>query len=281
LCQNPSAINIYNFIATINQKLMGSQAIQGQLWGKNPKDWATIQEPTGIAGYKHALDFLKLNVVDNLLDVGCGTGIFSSLAHKAGAKVTGIDASEQLIAEAKQRVPSANFSVGEMEELPFGDAAFDIVTGFNSFQYAANVKNALTEAKRVLKPRGKLVAMIWGDKEDCEAATYLKAVGSLLPPPPPGAPGPFALTEDHLLESILEDVGFKILDNTDVASIWDYPDIDTALRGLLSVGPAAKAIENSGYDRVHETVLAAVRPYVQSNGHVVYKNKFRVVIAEN
>ena len=122
--------------------------------------------------------------------------------------------------------------------------------------------------------------MIWGNKEDCEAATYLKAVGSLLPPPPPGAPGPFALTENHLLDSILEEIGFKILNNTDVVSVWDYPDIDTALRGLLSVGPAAKAIENSGYNKVHETVLVAVQPYVQSNGHVVYKNKFRVVIAE-
>ena len=259
---------------------MGSQAIQGKLWGKNPKDWATIQEPTGNAGYKYALGSVKLSAADNLLDVGCGSGIFSSLAYTAGAKVTGIDASEPLIAQAKQRVPSANFLVGEMEELPFGDNEFNIVTGFNSFQYAANVKNALTEAKRVLKPGGKLVAMIWGNQEDCEAATYFKALGGLLPPPPPGAPGPFALTENHLLESILEEIGSKILNDTDVPSVWDYPDIDTALRGLLSVGPAAKAIENNGYDKVRETVLAAVQPYVQSNGHVVYKNKFRVVIAE-
>ncbi len=259
---------------------MGSQAIQGKLWGKKPKDWAAIQEPTGNTGYKHALDFLKLSTADNLLDVGCGSGLFASMAHEKGAAVTGIDATEQLIEQAKLRVPGLTLLVGEMEELPFGDAAFDVVTGFNSFQYAANVKNALTEAKRVLKPGGKLTAMIWGNKEDCEAATYFKAIGSLLPPPPPGAPGPFALTENHLLESILEEIGFKILNNTDVPSIWDYPDMDTALRGLLSVGPAAKAIENSGYDKVHETVLAAVRPYVQSNGHVVYKNKFRVVIAE-
>ncbi len=73
-----------------------------------------------------------------------------------------------------------------------------------------------------------------GDKEDCEAVTYLKALGSLLPPPPPGAPGPFALTENHLLETILEEIGLKILDSTDVDCIWDYPDIETAIKGLLS-----------------------------------------------
>lgn len=259
---------------------MGSQAIQSHLWGQRPQDWATIQEPTGMAGYKHALGFLKIVNRLRLLDVGCGTGIFSDIANGKGAEVTGIDASDKLINEAKVRNPNISFLTGEMEELPFEDELFDIVCGFNSFQYAANVKNALFEAKRVLKPGGKLVAMIWGNKEDCEAATYLKAVGSLLPPPPPGAPGPFALTENHLLESILEEIGFRILENTDVPSVWDYPDTDTALRGLLSVGPAAKAIENSGYEKVRETVLNAVQPYLQSNGHVVYKNKFRVVIVE-
>jgi ubiquinone/menaquinone biosynthesis C-methylase UbiE len=259
---------------------MGSQAIQSKLWGKRPQDWAILQEPTGVAGYQHALDFLQLSSADNLLDVGCGSGLFAAMAHKQGATVTGFDATAELLEQAKLRAPELKFQVGEMEELPFADNEFTVVTGFNSFQYAANVKNALTEASRVLKPGGKIVAMIWGNKEDCEAATYLKAVGSILPPLPPGAPGPFALTENHLLENILEEVGFNILNDTDVPSIWDYPDMDTALRGLLSVGPAAKAIENSGYDKVRETVIGTVQPYVQSNGHVVYKNKFRVVIAE-
>jgi ubiquinone/menaquinone biosynthesis C-methylase UbiE len=259
---------------------MGSGAIQGKLWGQRPEDWATIQEETGKDGYLYVLNFLKLNTTDKLLDVGCGSGLFSNLAHQQGATVTGIDATEELIAQAKLRDPSLAFLVGEMEELPFADSSFDVVCGFNSFQYAASTKNALTEAKRVLKNGGKLVATVWGNKEDCEAATYLKAVGSLLPPPPPGAPGPFALSENQLLENILQEIGLKIIDNTDVPSVWDYPDIETALKGLLSAGPAAKAIEHSGFEKVYETIAAAAQPYVQGNGHVVYKNKFRIVIAE-
>jgi len=258
---------------------MGSRAIQGKLWGQQPKDWATIQEPTGNAGYTYALNHLQLKPGIKLLDVGCGTGLFGDLANKAGAEVTGIDASEALIAEAVQRNSAIKFSTGEMEELPFADNVFNIVCGFNSFQYAASTKSALTEARRVLKGGGKLVIMIWGNKEDCEAATYLKAVGSLLPPPPPGAPGPFALSENQALEKILEEIGFKIIDNTDIDSIWDYADTETALKGLMSVGPAAKAIENSGFEKVYDTVLNVIQPYIQNNGHVVYKNKFRVVIA--
>jgi ubiquinone/menaquinone biosynthesis C-methylase UbiE len=259
---------------------MGSQAIQAKLWGQRPKDWAAIQEPTGKSGYEYALDFIKLQPTDKLLDVGCGTGFFISLAAKAGAGITGFDATSQFIEEAKLRNPSVKFITGEMEELPFADNSFDVVTGFNSFQYAANVKNALAQAKRVLKNKGKLVVMIWGDKADCEAASYLKAVGSLLPPPPPGAPGPFALTENHLLETILEEMGLKILASVDEDSIWDYPDTETAMKGLLSAGPAAKAIENSGYEKAYQTTVEAAKPYIKSNGRVVYKNKFRVVIAE-
>lgn len=259
---------------------MGSQLIQSKLWGQRPNDWSAVQEPTGNAGYEYALEFLKPKPSDKILDVGCGSGLFANLAAKSGADVTGFDATAQLIEEAKLRNSSIKFMTGEMEELPFGDHTFDIVTGFNSFQYASDVKHALTEAKRVLKDKGKLVVMIWGDKEDCEALTYLKAVGSLLPPPPPGAPGPFALTENHLLENILEEIGLKILDSYDVDSIWDYPDTETAMRGLLSAGPAAKAIENSGYEKVYNTVSESSQPYIKSNGRIVYKNKFRIVISE-
>jgi ubiquinone/menaquinone biosynthesis C-methylase UbiE len=259
---------------------MGSQAIQGKLWSKSPEDWAKIQEPTGMSGYNYVLDHLKSVNRLRLLDVGCGSGIFSDLANGKGAEVTGIDASDKMIGEAKLRNPNISFLIGEMEELPFEDELFDIVCGFNSFQYAANTKNALAEAKRVLKTGGKLVAMIWGNREDCEASTYLKAVGSLLTPPPPGAPGPFALTENHLLENILQEIGFKIIDNTDVVSIWDYPDTEIALKGLLSAGPAARAIEHSGFEKSYETLSEAIRPYTHADGHVVYKNKYRIVIAE-
>ena len=259
---------------------MGSQKIQGELWGKRAKDWALIQEATGNAGYEYALQFLKIKPNETLLDVGCGSGFFSDLAFEKGADVTGIDASKQLIQQAKRRNDSIKFLTGEMEELPFADNTFNIVCGFNSFQYATNIKNAFSETKKVLKDKGKFVVMIWGNKEDCETATYMEAVGSLLPPPPPGAAGPFNLSENQLLEKTIEEIGFRIIDNTDVISIWDYPNADIAIKGLLSSGPIARAIDINSFEKVYETVAAAIQPYIQQNGHIVYKNKFRVVITE-
>jgi ubiquinone/menaquinone biosynthesis C-methylase UbiE len=259
---------------------MGSQIVQGALWGKRPKDWAAIQEHTNSGCYEYVLNFLWTEQSPELLDVGCASGLFCEMATGFGFNVTGIDASAEMIEEAKHRIPSARFLTGEMEELPFAAESFDVVSGFNSFQYAANVKNALTEAGRVLKNEGRLIVMIWGNKEDCEAATYLKAIGSLLPPPPPGAPGPFALTENNALENLLAETGFKIIQHTDLDTVWDYENIETAMKGLLSAGPAARAIDHSGFEKAYETLLVAVQPYIKKNRHVVYHNKFRIIVAE-
>lgn len=258
---------------------MGSQAIQAKLWGQQPRDWADIQEHTSRPVYRFVLDVLAIPKNTTLLDVGCGSGHFVRMAADEGATITGIDASEPLLSLAAMRVPEGRFLTGEMEELPFADASFDLVSGFNSFQYAANVTNALTEARRVLKPGGKLIAMIWGNREDCEAATYLAAVSSLLPPPPPGAPGPFALSENRLLEKTLQEVGLTMLSNTDVPAKWEYPDVATAIKGLMSAGPVARAVEHSGFDEAYAQVYKSVKPYTRDTGHVVFNNRFRVIVA--
>jgi ubiquinone/menaquinone biosynthesis C-methylase UbiE len=259
---------------------MGSQAVQARQWGSHPKDWSSIQEPTGKAGYDYALHALNLTGQEVLLDVGCASGVFLSLAAPKVRFITGLDATVELVEEARRRLPAHPFLVGEMEDLPLPDEAYDIVTGFNSFQYAFDISDALSEARRVLKPGGRLVVMIWGNKDDCQTAISLYAIGSLLPPPLPGSPGPFALSEQQLLEKTLANAGFTILQSTDIDSIWDYPDVATTLRGLLSGGTAFKAIHHVGYEKVAEAVTATLSPFTRPDGHIVYNNKFRIVIAQ-
>lgn len=83
-----------------------------------------------------------------------------------------------------------------------------------------------------------------------------------------------------MLEKTLEGIGLRIIDNSDVTSIWDYPSADTALKGLMSAGPAVRAIENNGFEKVHETMFTAIQPYTQQNKHVLFNNKFRVLTSE-
>jgi ubiquinone/menaquinone biosynthesis C-methylase UbiE len=74
-------------------------------------------------------------------------------------------------------VPGAELRSGEIEQLPYANAAFDVVTGFNAFQYAADPIRALREARRVTAAGGAVVIVTWGQPEDCEATAYLKGAG--------------------------------------------------------------------------------------------------------
>jgi SAM-dependent methyltransferase len=117
----------------------------------------------------------------SVLDVGCGAGLFCALAGKRGATVSGLDAAEGLLDVPRRRTPSGDFREGEMEELPFADGTFDVVTGFNSFHYAADPVNALRQARRVSKPSAKVAMAVWGLAKDCQSAAVVKAMGILLP----------------------------------------------------------------------------------------------------
>jgi SAM-dependent methyltransferase len=239
----------------------GTAPVQASLWGRRAKDWAEIQEPAQAGLYPPVLDALALPQGARLLDVGCGSGVFAAEAAARGLDVTGLDATPELVEIARQRVPARRFDVGELEALPYDDDAFHAVTSNNAFQYAASPVAAVREAARVTKPGGTILAVVWGRPEDCEAAPYIAALGSLLPPPPPGAPGPFALSVDGALQTLFDEAGVEPVRTGEIGSAWSYPDQATMLRGLLAAGPSVRAIDAAGEDAVAEAVRAALAPY--------------------
>jgi ubiquinone/menaquinone biosynthesis C-methylase UbiE len=58
-------------------------------------------------------------------------------------------------------VPGGDFTDGDMENLPYPDRKFDVITGLNSFQFAENKVNALREARRVAKDGAKVMMLVW------------------------------------------------------------------------------------------------------------------------
>ena len=174
---------------------MGSASVQGPLWGARSHDWASLAEPGQTPFYEEVFDAVNVGPDTRLLDVGCGAGLALVLAHKRGATVTGLDASEGLIAVARERLSDADLRVGDLEELPFADHAFTTVTSFNAVQYAADPTQALRELARVAEPGAPIAIVTWGDPARSEMRDVLAAIGGLLPPPPPGAGGPFALSQ--------------------------------------------------------------------------------------
>jgi|SRR5665213_1147636 len=258
---------------------IGSAGLQGELWSVRARDYAQIQEAVFLPLYEDVLRRPELANAGTLLDVGCGPGLAAQTLAKRMNKVAGVDASTSFIKIARERVPSGDFNVAEMETLPYPDDSFDVVTGFNAFQYAASPVKALREARRVTKPGGLIVIAVWGLPETCDAAGHLKALGPLMPPPPPGAPGPFALSDEAKLRALAIDAGLIPLAVADVQCPWIYPDIETALRGMLSAGPVERAIRASSLEQVRHAIAGAIAQFRTASGGYHLNNSFRYLIA--
>jgi SAM-dependent methyltransferase len=258
---------------------MGTAQAQGALWGVQAENWANMQEGKLLPAYHIVFDKTNVGKGTRLLDVGCGSGLAAQLAAKLGTDVTGIDASEAELVIARERVPTGDFRSGEMEELPYADASFDVVTGFNSFQYAEDPVNALRQARRVVKPGGYVAMVTWGRAEDCEHATTFAAVMACVPPPPPGAEGPFALSEPGKLEALMEQAGLTPRASGDVSCPFAYPDDETAWKAISSPGPLVGAIQYAGEETIKHAILASLAPYKTASGGYRQENSFRYVIA--
>ncbi len=115
---------------------MGSANIQGDLWGREPGDWAELQEVLHAPLWEAMFDATGVAHGSRVLDAGCGGGGASVLAARRGALVSGLDASEPLVEVARNRIPEGDFRVGDLETLPFADGSFDAVIAASSVQYA-------------------------------------------------------------------------------------------------------------------------------------------------
>lgn len=258
---------------------MGSASVQGPLWGARAHDWASLAEPAQTPFYEEVFDVVKVRPDTRLLDVGCGAGLALVLAHQRGATVTGLDASEDLIAIARHRLTDADLRVGDLEELPFPDHAFTTVTSFNAVQYATDPTRALRELSRVAERGAPIAIVTWGDPSRSEMRDVLAAIGGLLPPPPPGAGGPFALSRPGALEELVATAGLQPEQTGEVPTPYIYPDVTTAVQAQSSSGPAVRAANHAGPDALRTTLTDVLAGYRQPDGTVRLDNVFRYIVA--
>jgi 2-polyprenyl-3-methyl-5-hydroxy-6-metoxy-1,4-benzoquinol methylase len=92
----------------------------------------------------------------SLLDVGCATGSFLSVAKAAGWDCRGVEVSAFAAAQARERTGCEVFS-GRLEDAPFGSAAFDVITMWDLLEHLPDPLSGLKTARRLLKPSGLLL----------------------------------------------------------------------------------------------------------------------------
>ena len=127
----------------------------------------------------------------NVLDAACGSGNLTIPAARTGARVTGLDLVPELLAAAAGRARLEHVAVtvkeGNVEELPFDDAQFDVVLSMFGLMFAARPERVLSELARVTRSGGQVALANWtrGGFVGRMLAMHVARV-----PPPPGVPSP-------------------------------------------------------------------------------------------
>lgn len=264
----------------MNDELRARTApVNGKLWGAKARDWADCQEHTVRAVFAEVMARTGVGASTRYLDAGCGSGMAAAMAADLGADVCGIDASDAMLEIARERTPAGDFITADLEDIPFESNDFDVVTGFNSFQYAGNPVVALGEARRLVRTDGQVVVMTWGLPDGMEAGKLVGALKPLLPPPPPGAPGPFALSEEAVLRGFAVEAGLTPVDVFDVDSPWVYDDMAMAVRGIMSTGIVMRALDFASAAQIEAAYVAVLERFAQADGSLHIGATYRCLLA--
>ena len=152
------------------------------------------------------------------LDVGTGTGGVAVRAVRAGAVVTGSDLAPVLIETAKRLAAEEGleirYEVGDVEQLPYEDGSFDVVSSSFGAMFAPDHEAVARELARVTRPGGRLGLAVWDPNGGI--GDFFRLVGKFQPPPPEGAGNPLEWgREEHARELLANDFDLRFVRGMD------------------------------------------------------------------
>lgn len=258
------------------------------------KWWELIE-----AGVQHVSDrILELGEVQpgqRVLDVATGIGEPAvSAARRVGPSghVTATDQSPQMLEIARERaaalgLQNIEFKEMDAETLELPAASFDAALCRYGLMFLPNLQAALNGMSRSLTPGGRMATAVWDVPPKTPIVSLAMGVMQRLfqpPPPPAGAPGPFALADTSVLEKGLADAGFTDIRTERMTLTIEFPsaqdytefirDVVPPVRAMLASQPEEKQAEAwravaeaagqfAGADGVvrmpNETILVAAR----------------------
>ncbi|AFM19943.1 methylase involved in ubiquinone/menaquinone biosynthesis [Mycolicibacterium chubuense NBB4] len=207
---------------------------------------------------------------DEVLELGCGpggVGITAADVVGADGRVVLSDVSAEMVAiaeaRAKQRA-AGNVTVCclDMENIAAPDSSFDKVFSREVLMLVGDPVRAVREALRVLRPGGRAVFAVWGPPADNPwLSALLDAVSAQLgaPVPPPGMPGPFALSGEGALAGILRQAGLSDVLVEEVDDPFHAESFDEWWTIVPSLAGPVAALLNSLPDDQTTAIRAAAR----------------------
>jgi SAM-dependent methyltransferase len=233
------------------------------------------------AHHEHLRAAYGISPGDDVVDIGCGTGLTTREAARAAAPglVVGVDVSERMLERASQvsateRIDNIRYELGDAQVHGFDPAGFDVAISRFGTMFFSDPAAAFANISSALRPEARLVLLVWQRYEHNEWARAIDgALGQAAQPPPDGA-DPFSLGDAEATARILGRAGFDDIRFEDVHEPVLYGhSLDAALafvRGFqntsaalasLSDGEAARAVE-----RLREMLAAH---YVDERGVVL------------
>ncbi|WP_372461583.1 SAM-dependent methyltransferase [Actinacidiphila acidipaludis] len=257
------------------------------------RDWAEIQERMLVPLYDSVYDRLEVGTGTRLLGLGCGSGLALLLATARGAAVTGCEPDRHRLALARRRFrpepswgrrarPAGGTTL--LDCLPDGSTPAigdsDVVTAFDPAEPAAELRPALRAVAARARHGTAVVLAGWGPPERCSASRVLRVAERLAEPRGPASFGyGMRLSGRDDLENLAREAGLRPDGSGRVACPFGYPDLDSAVRGLLSTGLFDAAVAATDQQQVDKEIAEALHPYRRADGSIRMENVFRYVIA--
>jgi ubiquinone/menaquinone biosynthesis C-methylase UbiE len=123
--------------------------------------WATTYDAPGnplVCVEQPAVwDLLDAAPAGRALDAACGTGRHARRLIERGHEVVGLDASPEMLARARKNLPKARFECGDLSDLPFKDAEFDLAVCALALEHVTDFNLAIGELARVVRDGGRVV----------------------------------------------------------------------------------------------------------------------------
>ncbi|MFJ6213190.1 class I SAM-dependent methyltransferase [Streptomyces sp. NPDC092296] len=265
---------------------MRSTAAEPARARQRARDWAEIQERMLVPLYEAVYQRLEVGPATSVLGLGCRSGLALLLAAARGAEVAGLESAGELRSLARDRQLRVLADV--YRDAAPGDApptTHTLVTAFENLYCAADPPALVRRAARLTLRGGHVVLATWGPRERCQSAGVLDVARRLAAPvPASAAPGvvydPFGLSAPGKLESLVAGAGLRPDGSGRVSCPFAYPDLESAVRGLLSTGVYEAAAAYSGETLVGKELAEALHPYLRGDGSVRMANVFRYVVAQ-
>jgi SAM-dependent methyltransferase len=231
-------------------------------WGRRAADFATLAEPSSCREYVFVHSRLGLGPDDHVLDVACGSGLALELARMRGAECAGIDASVRLVEIARDRNPGSDIRVGDMSDLPWEDACFDVATSFRGIW--GTTRDALAEVRRVLRPGGRVAMTVWGDVKKSPGAWMFVPFRWAEEAKVDNQARMVSLGRPAVGEAFLTDGGFSVQPRFVVPFFMEFADPESYARGLAASGPAYESMQKIGEAAFLERATALATEHVRA-----------------